>query len=58
VPQDIVSIEQAGVEEAGYGKDGKLKNAFHFPTTAAAASEDFCGDGRWLWRFIFGGGSI
>jgi hypothetical protein len=26
-----------GVGKAGYGKDGKLSCAFHFPTTPAAA---------------------
>ena len=25
-------------EATGYGKDGKLKNAFHFPTTPATAA--------------------
>ena len=28
-----------GVGKAGYGKDGKLSCAFHFPTTPAAATD-------------------
>jgi hypothetical protein len=36
--QDVVDIEAALSEMQGYGKDGKLKNAFYFPTTPATAS--------------------
>ena len=38
VYQDVVYIELIHSEVEGYGKDGKLENAFHFPTTPAAAT--------------------
>jgi hypothetical protein len=38
VSQDVVYIRLMRSNEEGYGKDGKLKNAFHFPTTSAAAT--------------------
>ena len=37
--QHVVPTGSPRWEEAGYGKDGKLKNAFLFPTTPAAATE-------------------
>jgi hypothetical protein len=42
VSQDVVYIKVYTKvmhwNEEGYGKDGKLKGAFHFPTTSTAAT--------------------
>jgi hypothetical protein len=37
--QSAVFMEPANWEKAGYGKDGKLSCAFHFPTTPAAVTD-------------------
>jgi hypothetical protein len=36
--QEVVYIGPGGSALEGYGKDGKLKSAFHFPTTHATAA--------------------
>jgi hypothetical protein len=36
--QDVVYIDASQSEPVGYGKGGKLKSAFHFPTTPATAT--------------------
>jgi hypothetical protein len=38
VYQDVVYIEPVHSIMEGYGKGGKLKRAFHFPTTPATAT--------------------
>jgi hypothetical protein len=38
VYQEVVYIDASESESVGYGKGGKLKSAFHFPTTPATAT--------------------
>ena len=38
VSQDVVYNALGGWQQTGYGKYGKLRSAFHFPTTATAAT--------------------
>ena len=36
--QEVIYIDASQSESVSYGKGGKLKSAFHFPTTPATAT--------------------